>query len=253
MNKYGLLFCSYASEEYVDKSLEAWLKFDNVIISAVSCLFENFEPESNIKNIEILNDYFKGSLIDSLFTSNKPLKEYEARNLSLQRLLKLEVDYIILCDADEIWSIQEIKRLFKFLDKNSQYCWYKIEYKNLVFNENTYIKGFNPARVFRIKYNNQETDYKLNKCIDDNDFLYLSKNGFVQDKWLPSFIISTEICNPLHYSWLNNDRSRKKVEYQKKRGWFTSFNWNYDKKCLEFNEEYYRNKEKPILYKLDED
>ena len=96
-------------------------------------------------------------------------------------------------------------------------------------------------------------DYKLGQCVNDNDFLYLSKNGFVQDKWLSYIIIDIKICNPLHYSWLNNDRSRKKVEYQKKRGWNTSFNWNYNKNCLEFNEEYYKNKEKPILYKLNED
>ncbi len=252
MIKIGLLLCSYASENYIDQCLESWLKFDNVVISVTSCPFINFEEQDNHKNMEKLYDYQNKGKIDSIYTTYMPIKECEARNYPLQRLISLNCDIIVLVDVDEIWTVQEIQNLIDYINKTPQFCWYKVEYKNLIFNKNTYITGFDPARVFRVNYNNWNIDYELYQCIDDNDFNYLSKHGLIRDKWLPHTIIDIKICNPLHYSWLNNDRSRRKIEYQKRRNWNTSFNWNYEKNCIEFNEIYYKDKNKPILHKLNE-
>ena len=50
-----------------------------------------------------------------------------------------------------------------------------------------------------------------------------------------------------HYAWLNDERSKSKVEYQEKHFGHCSYKWGPN--GLEFNEEYFKkvDKEKPCI------
>ena len=62
----------------------------------------------------------------------------------------------------------------------------------------------------------------------------------------PCGIIGQNVAWIRHYTWLNNERSKKKVEYQKARGWTCSYEWDYNENKLKFNAEYYKKEKLPF-------
>ena len=73
---------------------------------------------------------------------------------------------------------------------------------------------------------------------EDNNILYRGTitRDFKHDISFANKTVPANICNPKHYSWLDCERSRKKVEYQRVRwGSACSFVWNKIENKLEFN------------------
>ncbi len=249
--KLGLLLCAFNCEDYLEDCLSPWTTFDNVVISVTSCPFKHFEAEDNTKTLEILDKYKKNGKIDSYFTSEIPLEEYEARNLALNRLLTLNCDVICLWDSDEIITQQEISNLLKYLDKEKETnnLFYRINYKNLTFTEKTYTDNFDPARIFWVNKNG----LKLDSMYSDNDFYFKFYDNLIKYSDLCSTHVPREVCFPLHKSWINGQRSVKKVNYQKSRGWTTTFNID-ESGNLVYNEDWFKltGKQKPILYNINE-
>lgn len=261
----GIIFCAYGMEkEMIEKSLNPWIKYneDNkeghkVIISVTSCSFLGFPSQNNTETLNCLDLYRERHLIDSIFTSEEPISECEARNMPLKRLLELKVDVIVAWDSDEIVNNQEINYLISFLeqDKNSKNYWHRIFYKNLTFNENTFVRGFNPARIF---WRDKDLLY-LVAYYDDNYVYYSDGWGKIDCRKLENSSIPIENFEPFHFSWINNERSKNKVKYQIEHFGggnpnACSFKWNEIENKLEFNLDYYKqhNKEIPKLYNIEE-
>ena len=244
MLKLGVLLCAYDCEDLLAKCLSPWINYNDnqnkIIISAVSTQFEDFEFANNLKTLEILDKYKSENKIDSIFISNIPLKEHAARNLSLNRLLKLKCDVVLIWDSDEIISKEDIGNLFNFLenDKNSANIWYRINYKNLTFDNNHYTLGFDPARLFWTNKDNYELQY----LFYDNDCLFYYLGDIISYLNLPFKHVPN--CMPVHHSWNNLERSKKKIDYQIKHfghgnSNYCSFKFNQEKNCIEFNDEYF--------------
>lgn len=245
--RIGIIYCAYSSEEYVEKSLEPFLagaKGHSFVVSAISYPFEKFEKGGNKKTLDILRKYRdEGKII--LNYGAEPIKETSARQIALTSLLQKGVDLVWMVDSDEFYTKEQIEKIIRFVAEEEFVTWFRVCFKNRVF-DNQYLEvPFCPPRIFRIKAPN----YTIGQFYDDNNISYMGrlKNDVILDLALSNMTIPKSIAWVDHMTWLNNERSKKKVEYQNARGWNCSFKWNYEKNCLEFNEEYYNGKNFPII------
>ena len=144
-------------------------------------------------------------------------------------------DITVQWDADEIADEQEINRMLAFVKANEFVDCFRFSYRNLVFTRGQWLaEPFTPMRVHRIKVRG----YEAERFYDDNNVAYHGTitRDILMDTQLSCLTIPPTVFNPLHYTWLNDERSRKKVAYQMKRWGHCSFAWD-DHKGLIFNPE----------------
>ena len=240
MNKVGLILASWNDIKYLSGCLQNWITWretNPLLIACLDCCFaENGEGNSTDRSIELLEEYKKNNKIDFFEVLPPGLKEHEARNVALKYLLRQGCDVIWLLGSDEIYSKKEIDSAVKFVEKEDFITWFRIEFKNLVFDEKHYIKGFNPGRMFRVNQNK----LKIKEMYFDDDFLYTDGINNIDYKNLPHKQIPISLCNPLHYTWLDDERSRKKCEYQAKRWGKDGCSFTYQGDKLVFNTKFYK-------------
>lgn len=240
MITFGLIYCAYNTEEYINQSIAPWTQVKlayPVIPTVVSVPFIGFEQERIDKTEEMLKKIpFAYSFID-----NTPITEHEARNKCLHYLLEQKCDYIIILDSDEFYSVDEINNLLHLCQKDPFIAWYSVEFKNYTFSEDTYTEGFRPPRVFKT----ETFTHKMSSFFWDNDISYTrkSKGENVSYTKLAHAEIPKAVCHPKHLTWLDNERSKQKVEYQMRHFGHCSFKY-IDK--LEFNEQFYKNNNQEI-------
>jgi len=233
--KPGIIFCGYGTSDLTHRSLAPWIKLrkeGKCHICAVSVKFADFTGEDD-GTTDILRTYLKDGLIDHLIDSPNNIPETIARGMALEWLKNnTSIDNIWMVDSDEIYTLSNIANIFKFVDAHDYIAWFKISFKNYIFDENTFLTdAFTPPRIFRLKHNN----LNLRMFIQDNDI------GYSDDKFIYSNASFPNVCIPMgiawitHLSWLNNERSKRKVEYQLARWNNCSFVWNYENNCLAFN------------------
>ena len=248
--RVGLLMSVYDAADYLESCLDVFHKYNQtvsnkILISVVhNCFLENHkngEPLlSSDGTIEILNKFKSLGCIDYLFILEKPSLENEARNVALEPLLDQGVDYIWNQGSDEILKSGELSAIFNYINNDNLTAWYSINYKNYVFNDKSWVDGFCPPRIFKSKLGR----LKIKGFYWDDDVEYITENGIVCSyKNLSSRVIPKNIAFVDHYTWLSNERSRKKVLYQEKHfagGAGCSYKWNYDLNKLEFNLDYFK-------------
>ena len=267
MPKFGIVFCAYNVEPYVHKSLEPFLR-PWFWVSAVSVPFKEYSTQEDYRDntTEILRNFTREWTEDGLTTdhldpfeiqlvdSPEYIQEHEARNLALDNL-KQQVDYIWLVDGDEIYTPKQINSIVKYVEDHPA-AWYRLCLKNYVFDTDSFMEEpFCPPRIFSTHYNG---DFNP-RFVWDNDMAYqrLGLNSLVDYRQLSNLTVPKEVAWVDHYSWLNDEIGKRKVEYQQKHFGHCSFKWvqNYaslhDKGRLEFDEDYFEKtgEQKPkIIY-----
>jgi hypothetical protein len=249
--KIGLIASAYNCSEFLQDCLDPWLAFKQDGEHELSCSFihncfyENKElglPLNSSDDTEkILESYYDKGLIDHYCSSQKYLKEHEARNICLKSVLSDNVDYVWTLGLDEIFTIEEINNILNFIKLNSFVDWFKINYKNYVFDGTVWVDGFCPPRIFKVNCHGG-----LKELYYDDDFVYADGTDY---KKLSSLEIPTGVAHVKHMTWLHSN-GKAKVEYQKAR-WGESgcsYAWNYDENKLEFNKIFYKNKPLPVLH-----
>lgn len=242
--KIGVIFTGYNCAEYINDALDSWIdaKKESIdgnefIIAAVSCPFSGFPFTKPDKTHEILNQLYALKFIDYKFLGKTECSETNARSWALKRLAEGGADVVIQVDSDELYTLDDILNIFRFVSENPYVVWFSGCLKNYVFDETTYLaEPFRPARIHRIKFH----DYKAFSFYDDNNISY-EKPGYPgsQDIIFSHLAIPESVAWVDHLTWLNNDRSRLKIEYQKSRGWVCSFDWDYENNKLIFNKSFY--------------
>lgn len=251
MDKFGFIFCAYDCSDALYKCVTPFLNLKeigyNFCITTVHGMFREYaelgykDEDSvtvNLLKNSIWNDYL---YIQSEQDPGKYQNEWEIRNKGLNYLLSQNVDYVILIDSDEFYTTKEIDDIINYLEENPYEVWYKIHFKNLVFDDQHYYKGFKSPRIFRTKYN----DLRLHSLIYDSDVAYIDKNNnMIHGNNLAWNCIPDKVAFPLHASWNNYERNCKKIRYAQKRwdpplGHGCSFKINEEKKCVEWNLDYY--------------
>lgn len=243
MNKIGIIFAGYNTEEYIDESIKPWIEARanklmgyEFVICAVSVPFLEYKDEPfKDGTTEALKDYYKNFKIDHLITEPIHIREHEARDLALQYLLKQNVDIVVLWDSDECATQEQIEEILIKVELDKWTSWFSIQYRNFAFDKNTYLaEPFTPPRIFRVK----TSSCKLLAFAWDNDPTYQTENGKgISYKELPTKLIRNSPIN--HYSWIG-ETAKRKIEYQKNHfGGSCSYRWD-DINGLSFNEEYYK-------------
>lgn len=244
MIKLGIILLAYENAEGLYDKLMPFQR-ENIVISAVHAVFPEFHEDgfpilSKDGTHKKLEEFKKNGLIKYLCVFPVPSPEWEARNTALQLLKNDKCTHVMILDGDESYSDKDVSGLLKVIENNQDIAWFKINFKNLVFDFNHYIDDFIPPRIFKTTFYNGTT-LQLDKFYWDNDVQFLDKdNNKVDYKQLPSQKISKIHCFPLHDSWRSIPRSRAKINYQLKRFKNCSYKWNEEKDCLEFNKDYYK-------------
>jgi len=236
--KFGIIYCGYNVSEYIRDSLQNFVDDQDFVISAVSVPFKEYEKQqlSTDDSTHILRDYLSEGKIKYLVDAPKYILESEARNLALQNLEKDNVDYYWLVDGDEIYSKRDIFSIKTYVEKTKSF-WYKVCLKNFVFDKNTYMEEpFCPPRIFtRLK-----GGYFNPKFYWDNDIEY-QKVGFTINfsyKTITHRVIPQDVAWVNHYTWLDNEASKSKCEYQLSHFGHSSFKW--EDGHLKFDDSYFK-------------
>jgi hypothetical protein len=245
MLKIGIIAVGYQSK-YIISSLAPWLelkyntkKYTNldldIKICTCSALFkerwEAGETYNNDKNDEYL---LNNKLIDKHIIVKHPIIDFESRNYCLEYLRQFNLDLIWQLDfGDEIYSINQIINIIKFINKNKFVDWFYINFKNFIGDENHYVEGFAPPRIHWFNKHGG-----VNKFVWDNDLVYID-GIHSNDSKISKLIIPKNIAHVIHYSWCGDKEFLiKKIEYQKKCLGTCSYQWNYNENKIEFNKDY---------------
>lgn len=251
--KFGILFCGYNCENYVKDSLAPFLGREDCVISAVSVPFEEYRQQEFFEDntTKILHEYSSVRKIANLVVMPRFIRENQARNLALEHLKREKVDAVFLVDGDEIYTTEQIDAIFDFV-RNDDSVWYRLCLKNFVFDREHYLEEpFTPPRIFKTKVRN----FTMGDFYHDNDMMYWHNAfaaGVRYDQIEETKTIPKEIAWVDHYSWLSDEIGKRKVFYQRERGWISSYEWDEEKDCLTFNEEYYKvtGQQKPRVLKV---
>lgn len=258
---FGVIYVSYESEDLLSMSLSPWIAArrerlggHSYVVCAVSVPFTGFphDPTKPLDGtIPRLQQHLLAGDIDHLITSPYPIVETEARGQALRWLVGEGegAEVIWQSDGDENVNQQDIFSIACFVEQNEWMQWFRISYSNLVFDEKHCLaEPFIPARLHRVY---APGGYKVYGFYEDNNVLYRrpwqgDEGTSLMDVAFPSMTIPPNVANPLHYSWLSNDRSRRKIAYQMARWGHCSFKWNEEKGALEFDSSYYAARGEPL-------
>ena len=251
--KIAISAIGYECVEHLNKVLEPWGELKEhgheVVISAAHGIFPEthqlgFPIESQDNSHKIIPEH---PLIDNFVFLEEPTFEKDIRNATLPFLFKNDYDLLWLLDLqDEIYSVKEILKILKFINNpiNASIDWFKINLKNYVFNEETWIDDFVVPRIWK---NPRSDGVKIEKFFYDNDIEY-SDGLHAANR--PNNIIPQSIAFPKHLSWVGSkDYLIRKIEFQKIHYGDCSYCWDEEKECLDFNNDYYIlfNKTKPEI------
>lgn len=247
----GVIFCGYNAAEYLEMSLTPWMHARNVqlgghryLICGVSCPFESFDHGGVVDDTtERLEQHRAHNGIDALITSNRPIKETQARGDALRWLVAHDAEMVWQVDLDEQYTEKDIERITSFVASRPLVPWFKMSLRNAVFTKDQYLtEPFCPPRIHRI----EPRHLTAHSFWDDNNILYRSGDGtYVRDIDLPHLTIPKTVVWPRHYSWLSDLRSKRKIEYQRIRWGQSSFRWD-EQHGLCFDESYYASKSLPL-------
>jgi hypothetical protein len=247
MKTLGVIFTGYNCREYLENSLASWVnlrernhsaeKSPQIKICAVNVVFDKFDAAPEDGTRELLLRYQVDGKIDHAIIGPDGMTEVEARGTALKWLISQGADTIIQVDIDEFYTIEEINRILRFVDSQEFIVAFRLSLKNFVFDKNTYLEeAFTPMRIHRVKAG----PFTAVDFCDDNNVLYRDDNGSIRDTNLATMTVPKKIAWIRHYTWLNDERSKKKIAYQNKRWPSCSFKWNEEENRLEFNLDYYR-------------
>lgn len=236
--KIGIIYCSYATEEYTKESISPWLNDDRFEIAAISYPFIGFPKLDNENNLEILKEIQSENSNFKLFNGEEQKKEIEARQIALDYLFTKNINAIWIVDSDEFYTSDQIEECIKYVEKEKFITLFYIPFKNYFKDEEHFLKDlFIPPRIYRTNY----SKYHLHQFYEDNDINYSSDGEILNIGRIPSSKIP--LSHPVkHYSWLDNERSKLKIQYQEQRwgGNLEGCSYKWGDNGIEINEKFYQ-------------
>jgi len=262
MKDIGVIFCCYGNPENIEPVLFPWFNLKNELnikIAAVQGQFLEYHnlgyKDNDFETQFKLMKFFTQKKIDHVYFQN-PLgqsefliyqTEAQIRNKGLEWLKNQNCDIFWFLDSDEFYTEQQIKNIIEFVS-STEYCSYYICFKNYFGDGKKYFDNFCPIRVFRNKW----SGHSLGQMFYDNDFYYINNYSLqnVSYKNLPYVEIPKEIAWVKHNSWVGKENCINKIKYHVSHFGESSYTWNAEKDCLDFNYDYYKkyNKEIPIIH-----
>lgn len=211
--KIGVLFASYNCADHIDRCFQPWLNLReelNLVLASTNGRYDlsdlKFDYKGNDSLIKLL-----GKNLDFLAHStsvNHRWSEEQSRTYMLNYMLDRKVDLMFVVDADEFYTEEQIRNILKYVQENSNYDAYNVQFKNYVIKLPYWIEGFNKSVVYWCDRHGGIKCFNFDCEIAYNDGTIIQKNTNVN-------IISKNIAFVEHYSWLENDpRTKEKTVLQ---------------------------------------
>lgn len=245
MLRIGISAIGYECAEHLAKVLEPWLFLRKATVTRYEFFISvshgvfpethslGFPIHSTDGTIARLSERLAEKEIDNLIITEKPTYERDLRNHTLPYLFDKNIDILWLLDLqDEIYSVKEILNTLEFVENNPT-DWFKINFKNYVFDEYTYVNDFIAPRIWRTKTAHGE----VAGFYYDNEIMY--SNGMTQSDYV-GLTIPREIAFPRHLSWVGSKSYlERKINFQKVHYGQCSYRWDAQNGRLAFDDAYY--------------
>lgn len=183
--------------------------------------------------------------LDKLVIADKPIFEKDLRNLTLEGFNLQDYDLLWLLDLqDEIYTLDNIMEALNCINRSKFTDWFKINFKNYVIDNETWIDGFCPPRIWRTKPHGGIKGFYYDNEIEYNDGSRAPNH--------PSAPIPRGKVFVKHLSWVGSpEYLQRKIQFQKLHYGHCSYRWNETEGKLEFDPEYYKKtgEGQPVLNK----
>jgi len=245
--KIGITCIGYESKDLLEKCFVPWnqIKKDKTLIPEVESIricfahgcFEEthklgFPIYSTDGTHELAKEMYDKSLIDDLIIYDTPQKEYVMWTNNLLKLKESEIDLLIMVNIDEIWELEEIKKLIKYVKNNELVDYFKINFKNYCIDYKTWVDDFIVPRVWFVNKNKG-----LKRFYQDELVEYEDGSRDVNRSYMT---VPKHLIFPKHYSWVGtNDYLKRKLEFQRLRFGICSYSWDQVNDKLQLNDEFY--------------
>jgi hypothetical protein len=198
-----------------------------------------YDLHSNDGTEETLLKFKQEGLFNDLVIHNQAVEEQVLWSENVRFLQKYNPDYIFMIGGDEVFTVEEIEKVLKFVLHNPLTDYFRINFKNF-FGRGKYVKDFIAPRIWSNKRNGG-VDYHY------KDDLVMFKNG-KRDTECSCMTVPSKVVFPAHYSWslppeCSDEKNKKfvmrKLGFQKIRYVHPSYRWNEEKNELELDPTYY--------------
>lgn len=242
MSKYGIIWVGHQCEDTLERSLAPWIEArksrlggHGFVICAVSEPFEGFQQGEHDNTRLQLYAHHQNGEIDNLIVGDEPTKETKARGDALRWLRAQGATHLWQHDADEFITTDQIAAIARFVEARPV-DWYRLSLRNQVFTPNQHlVEPFTPPRIHRV--HNPGGFVAAGFHQDNNVYYERPWDGErILDTQMASLTVPKGVAWIAHESWLNNSRSKSKIDYQRARGWPNcSFSWDDSKGGLIWN------------------
>jgi len=255
--KIGISSIGYESKELLSKCFVPWneIRQNKQIIPEITDLkicfshgcFEEthalgFPMYSTDGTIELAKNLKLNGQIDELIIYDTPQKENEMWTNNFLKLKESDIDLLIMVNVDEIWEIEEIKKLIKFVQDNTLVTYFKVNFKNYCIDYNTWVDDFIVPRVWFVNKNNGLKRFYKEELVEYN-------NG-QRDVNCSNLTVPNILVFPKHYSWVGTkEYLQRKLNFQALRFGSCSYTWDEVNDKLQLNDDFYSkfNIKKPKL------
>ena len=256
----GITCIGYNCKEGLQQVLEPWkrIKANPELAPSIGklkiafvhgCFEETFKlgyPLSSTDGThELMTELIINNELDSTTSFVEPAKEYEMWTKGYEEANgDKDIDLLWMLNTDEVWTVEEINNVLKFIEFNNLVDYFKVNFKNYCIDKNTWVDDFIVPRIWWV---NRQSGLK--RFYQDDLVEY---NNGKRDSQCSHLVVPQSVAFPKHYSWVGSkEYLKRKLGFQKLRYGACSYRWNDSLDILELNEDYYRiiGKSKPILNK----
>ena len=244
--RVGITFIGYECMELMPRALEPWMRIrqalsivDGIKSLKISLSHGCFEETAKlgfpIQSTDGSQDWMQAQKevgnVDNFFLYQDPMKEYDMWSGNYL-WMKDDIDFLIMLNHDEMWTLQEIQILFRYINFSPLVDYYKVNFKNYCINEQTWVNDFIVPRMWWTRRNGGLKGFYKDELVEYN-------NGS-RDFQRPFAIVPLHLLFPKHFSWVGSEAYlKRKLNFQALRFGSCSYMWDETNKCLALNDDFY--------------
>lgn len=243
--KVGITFIGYECMELMPRALAPWIdirkdggipQVESLKISLSHGCFEETAklgfPILSTDGCHIwMKDRERAGDVDNAIIYSNPMKEYDMWSGNYH-WMKDDIDFLVMLNHDEMWTLTEIQKLFSFIEFNPLVDYYKVNFKNYCINEQTWVDDFIVPRMWWVKRNSGLKGFYKDELVEYNDGSRDFQRAFG--------IIPSSLIFPKHLTWVGSKAYlQRKLNFQALRFGSCSYSWDEQNDCLKLNDDFY--------------
>lgn len=241
--KIGVVGCFFGSADILSEVLAPWIALKRegypIVLTGINAQFKEYAELGYTNDDDatraVLEEHRHD--FDHLVIEKTPLMEHEVRNRLLELCKAEGVDAIWLLDGDELYTLDQIKKILAYVEAVPFFDYYHIFFQNILFDTLRSRDMFAPPRIVRMDRHGGVMGFTWDNEIRfrDGTHLYRSLAGSVPPR----------IALVKHLTWRTAD-ALKKIDYSKRHFGFSIFKQDEATGEIGYNEEWFRHYEMPV-------